>query len=997
VQRVTLPTAPSGGRRLLIVIVVTIAVLAIVFTALSGFFVDVLWFREVGYSQVFWTILWTKVALGLMFGVLFFVLLYVNLLIVRRLTPHFRALTPEQEIVERYRLAFEPYAWWLIPLISLVIAIFVGFGVSGQWRTFLLWRNSAGVTFGNPEPLFHRDPAFYVFTLPWFRFLQGWLFSSLIGVTLLVGLAHYLNGGIRPQAPGLGEKVTPQVKAHLSVLLGLIVLTKAWGYFLGQFTLLTSRRGVVEGASYTDVHAQLPALRLLIVAAIVCAVLFLVNIRLRGWALPVIALGLLAFVSIVAGAAYPAFVQRFRVAPQEFQRERPYIERNIAATRRAFQLDLIDSQQRTVAPSVTTKDVQANDPTISNIRVWRPSVLLDNYAALQRIFKFYEFSDVDVDRYDINGQRRVVMVSAREVNQGGIPGGGGTWQNTHLVYTHGYGAVVSQANAATTEGQPAFTLQDIPPVGTPQLSPTGDKVYFGEARPAVPFVVADTGAAELDYQGTSTNEQQQVKSHYQGSGGIPIGGFFQRLLFAWRFRDVNLLISGLIHSDSRIMIYRTLQERVPKAAPFLQFDGDPYAAVVDGRLKWIWDAYTTTDQYPYSQSVDLARVASQGANTPPLVGSVNYIRNSVKVVEDAYDGSITYYVTDPTDPVIQVWEKAFPDLFTPADQAPPDLLQHVRYPENLFQVQAAQFANYHVTNPQVFYGKQGFWQVPVDPTQCLENITPCPDRDQVPMRPYYVLMRLPGDTQETFVLIMPFAPEGRQNMVAWMAARSDPGGQVTADDPLGSEYGSILSFEFPSGVNVDGPTQVFSRINQDPTFSQQRTLLGTGGSQIVFGDLLVIPIDTGLLYVDPVYVRSSQANAIPELKRVLVVNGGTVGVGNNLAEALSQTIGAPVPSGGGGGPPPSGGGSVQQQIAALLQRAQQHFAAARAALTAGNLATYQSEIEAASKAVSRAAALARSASSGGGSSPSPSPSPLASPSPSPSGSPSASPSASPSG
>jgi uncharacterized membrane protein (UPF0182 family) len=989
VQRVTLPS-PSGGRRLLVGIIVGIAVLAIVFTALSGFFVDLLWFREVGYSQVFWTILRTKIALGVMFGALFFVLLYLNLLIVRRLTPHFRALTPEQEIVERYRLAFEPYAWWLIPLFSFVIALFVGFGVAGQWRTFLLWRNSAGVSFGTTEPVFGRDPAFYVFSLPWLRFVQGWLFSSLIGITVLVALAHYLNGGIRPQAPGFGEKVTPQVKAHLSVLLGVVVLTKAWGYYLGQFTLLTSTRGVVEGASYTDVHAQLPALRLLIVAAIVCAVLFLVNIRLRGWALPVIAVGLLAFVSIVAGAAYPAFVQRFRVAPQELQRERPYIAKNIAATRHAFGLDRIQAEERSVASSISAKDVQGNEPTISNVRVWRPSILLDNYAALQRIFKFYDFADVDVDRYDLDGQRRVVMVAAREVNQNTIPGVGGTWQNQHLKYTHGYGAVVSQANAASAQGQPAFTLQDIPPVGAPTMTPLGSRIYYGETAP-VPFVVVNTGVRELDFQRTAT--EQQVAPPYMGRGGIPIGGFFQRLLFAWRFRDVNLLISGLIDDDSRIMIYRDLKDRVPRAAPFLQFDGDPYAAIVDGRLKWIWDAYTTTDQYPYSQAMDLGGVVSPGTNTPPLVGVANYIRNPVKVVVDAYDGSVTYYVTDPTDPIIQVWENTFPDLFTPVSQAPESLVQHFRYPENLFQVQAARFTNYHVTNPDVFYGNQGFWQVPADPTQCRlqgqifsagSGACGQPGAGAVSMRPYYVLMRLPGDTQETFVLILPFTPQGRQNMVAWMAARCDPNLQTaSAEAPLGSQYGQTVSFEFPSGLNVDGPTQIFSLVNQDPTFSQERTLLGSGGSKVEFGDLLVIPVEGGLLYVEPVYVISQQTGAIPELKRVLVVNGGTVGIGNTLAEALDDSLGgavAPPPSG--GGKPPPTGGTTQQQIAALLARAQQHFQAAQTALKAGDLATYQAEIEAAARAVAHAAALAGTSSSGG-----PTPSPSASPSPSPSSSP----------
>ena len=743
----------------------------------------------------------------------------------------------------------------------------------------------------------------------------------------------------------------------MSVLLGLIMLTKAWGYYLGQFDLLTSTRGVVVGASYTDVNAQLPALRILVVIAIACAILFLVNIRLRGWALPVIAVGLLALVSIIAGAAYPAFVQRFRVAPQEFQREQPFIEDNIEATRRAFELDGITSTSRPVGDAVTSEDAQANDATISNIRLWRPDVLRDNYISLQRFRSYYEFNDVDVDRYVIDGQRRVLMISTREVSQAGIPEGGQTWQNVHLQYTHGFGAVASQVNAATTEGQPVFTLRDIPPIGDPALEGNGQRVYYGEGAPGdAAFVVVDTGTDELDYQGTATDDQAQATFSYDGDGGIPVGGLLQRALFAWRFRDVNLLISDLIQGDSRIMIYRDITARVPKAAPFLRFDADPYSAVVEGRLVWIWDAYTTTDQYPYSDFVDLSEVASPSAQeqAPALGGDVNYLRNSVKVVVDAYNGSLRYYVADPEDPIIQAWSLAFPTMFTSMDEASPDLLAHFRYPENLFQIQAFEYTNYHVTDPNVFYGKQDFWALPIDPTIA--------GSDQARMRPYYVLMRLPGEAEETFVLILPFTPLDRQNMVAWLAAKSDPG----------PEYGDIVSFEFPSGVNVDGPTQVFSRINQDARFSAERTLLGQGGSSIVFGDFLVIPLQDSLLYVQPVYVESNQPNAIPELKRVVVANGTQIGIGSTLRAALTDSLGEVVPPDGGEQPPPQG--TEEQQIQALLDQAAQHFVAADAALRAGDLATYQSEIKAAQDATTQAQELIAGL-LGVQPSPSPSPSP----------------------
>ena len=932
---------PVSGirRRWPIVVVGAIVLVVLLFTALSGFFVDVLFFREVGFSDVFWGILRTKFVLALVFGLLFFVALYANLLIVRRITPRFRPLTLEQEILDRYRMAAEPYLRWLLPAFALLIALFVGLGVTSQWQTFLLWRNSSGVSFGAQDPELHRDVGFYVFSLPWLKFVQGWLFSALVGITVIVSLAHYLWGGIRPQAQGLGEKVTPQVKAHLSVLLGLILLVKAWGYYLGTFDLMLSQRGVVAGASYTDVKAQMPALRILIFIAIACAILFFVNIRLRGWALPVIAVGLLALVSIVAGAAYPAFVQRFRVGPQELQKERPYIERNIASTKAAFGLDQIQTEQRTVSASVSADAIQQNAGTISNIRLWRPEILRENYEGLQRIRQYYAFNDVDVDRYSIQGSRRVVMVSAREVTQNEIPGGG-SWQNRHLVYTHGFGAVASAVNTATTEGAPQFTLQDIPPVGEPPLQDNGPRIYYGE-RSDVGFVLVNTGAQELDYQGTPTDDQKQVTFEYDGDGGIPIGGFLQRALFAWKFRDVNLLISGLVQGNSRIMINRSIYERVPKVAPFLKYDGDPYAAIVDDRLVWIWDAYTTTPQYPYSQPLRLEDFTSQQPGTPPLVGDVNYIRNSVKVVVDAYDGSLTFYVADPEDPIVQVWENAFPQMFTPLEDAPDAILAHFRYPENLFQVQAAQYGSYHVTDPSVFYGKQDFWQIPEDPTQSTEAAA-------IGLRPYYMLMRPPAESAESFVLIQPFTPLGRQNMVAWMAARSDPG----------PGYGDVLAFQFPSGENIDGPTQVFSRINQDARFSAERTLLSQGGSEVLFGDFLVIPIDTGLLYVQPVYVRSQQANAIPELKRVVVVNGDRVGIGTTLQEALTDSLSGQVepPGGGGGGEPPTG--SVQQQIQVLLASAASHFDAAQEALRQGDLATYQSEVDAAAEAVNQANHLA---------------------------------------
>ena len=950
---------PANTRRWPIIVIGILILLFIGFTVMSGFYVDLLWFREVKLSGVFWSVLRTKFMLGLIFGLVFFALLYVNLLIVRWLTPTTRILTPEQEAVDRVRQSLEPYLRWLIPLAAAALALIVGIGVARQWQVFLLWRNGSGLSFGSTEPIFDRDPAFYVFSLPWLRFLQGWLFSSLVGVTLIVGIAHFVWGGIQPQAPVFADKVAPAVRAHLSVLLGLIFLVKAWGYYIGRFDLLTSPRGVVEGASYTDVKAQLPALNFLTIVAVICAVLFLVNIRVRLWSLPVIAVGGLALVSVLLGTAYPAFVQQFSVKPQEQQRESLYIGYNIEGTRRAFGLDTITVSERPADPVVSADALQENDATVSNIRLWRPSVLKENFQSLQRIRQYYEFKDVDVDRYSVSGEPRVLMVSGREISQNGIPSDGQTWQATHLIYTHGYGAVAAQVNTATTEGAPLLTLRDIPPVGEPKI--TEPRIYFGELND-VPFVVTNTGTKELDYEGAS----QEQETTYTGTGGIPIGNIFQRALFAWRFKDFNLLISGQIDADSRIMLYRDLSQRVPKPAPFLKFDGDPYLAVVDGRLTWIWDAYTTTDEYPYSESMDLGDATGDPA-LGGLTGTANYIRNSVKVTVDAYNGNMTYYIWDQEDPIVQAWARAFPDMFKSKDDASADLQSHMRYPENLFQVQAAQFATYHVTDPAVFFQKQDVWQVPIDPTVGGNAPEGTTEVGSTAMRPYYSLMRLPGETDEHFMIILPFTPQGRQNMVSWMAANSDP-----------DSYGETVVYTFPSGRNIDGPTQVFAQINQDPVFSAQRTLLGSGGSTVVFGDFLVIPINDSLLYVQPVYVRSNQESSIPELKRVIVVNGDTVGIGNSLSEALANSTTGEPGGGDGGGEPPVG--SIDEQVAELLSQALQHFAAADAALTAGNLGTYQSELNLAQDLVQQANDLAAEQAGTGGSS-SPTPSPSASPSP----------------
>jgi hypothetical protein len=928
---------------------VVVVVGAVTLSILSGFYIDILWFRELRLSSVFWTVFWTRLGLAIAFGFVFFLLLYANLLIARRLRPRYRVYSTEEEYVERYRVAFEPYARWVLPAVALLFALFSATGVSNQWEAFRLWRVAGEVSFGVIDPVFERDAAFYVLSLPFQKFVQSWLFSSLVVVTLVTAAAHYLWGGIRYRA--MGERVTPQVKAHLSVLLGLILLVRAWGYRLGQFELLFSPRGAVTGASYTDVNAQLPALRILFFIAIICALLFLVNIRFRGWALPVIAIGILVLASIVVGGIIPAFVQRFRVAPQELQLEAQYIEYNIEFTRRAYDLDDVETVSFTAAPELTSQEIEENARVIENIRLWNPDVLKQSYLQLQRIRPYYEFVDVDVDRYELGGRRRVVMVAPREVTQDGIRGGGQTWQNRHLTFTHGYGLVASRADQSSRDGAPAFIASDIPPQGEVAADLLQPRVYFAEISD-VRFVVVKTDQPEFDFPTTESGEEQFARTTYEGQGGIQIGGFVRRLAFAWRYRDINLLISGLIDGESRMLINTQIDERVRRLAPFLQYDHDPYPAMVEGRLTWIWDAYTVSDHYPYSERIELSAIASPSATTgvPSLQGQANYIRNSVKVTVDAYDGTTTFYVMDPEDPIIQAWQRVFPDLFTPASEASPRLLEHFRYPEDLFKIQATQFANYHVTSANQFYAKEDFWQIPL--------VSQDPTEEGRPLEPYYVLLGLPGAAEERFMIILPMTPAERPNMVAWLAAISDP-----------EEYGRMVAFQFPVERNVNGPGQVAALISQDPDVSREVTLLGQLGSRVIYGDLLTIPIGQGFLYVQPLYLRSQQVEtAIPELKRVIVVNGQDVAMDESLDLAMAQLFGETVP----GEEPPDEPTPPTGDVAELLDQARQHFAQAEELLRQGDLAGYQREIDAAQRAVQQALRLL-GAEGGAEATPSPSP------------------------
>jgi uncharacterized membrane protein (UPF0182 family) len=954
---------PSNRRILLIALAAVLGVLLISLRGIAGFYTDYLWFKELGYTEVWRGLLLAKGLPSAVFTVVFFLLILGNLIIADRLQPRFRPAGPEEELVERYRQFIGPYAGRVRVGVAAFLALVAASGLTSQWNSWILVRNR--VPFGGRgDPQFGADIGFYVFTLPFLRFIFEWTFAALVIVLLVTAVAHYLNGGIRVQGPL--QRVTPQVKAHLSVLLGAMALLKAFGYWLQRFELNFSTRGSVQGASYTDVKAQLPALNMLIVISIVAALLFFVNRWLKGWVLPIIAVGLWSFVSVVLGSIYPTIVQKASVEPNELQKESRYIQRNIDATRRAFGLDNVTVKNFEYKEDLNADKIRANEGTIEDIRLWDPQVLRNTYTP-QQVRPQYTFRDVDIDRYEINGELRQVLIAARELDLERLPSQ--TWQNRHLVYTHGYGIVASPSNGVVPPGSPEFILKDIPPQGT-GIEVTQPAIYFGENLPSYAFV--NTKLKEFDYPRESA--EGDAVTTYNGKGGVKVGNILRRTALALRFWDIKVLISGQITSDSRALYLRDLRDRVRKAAPFLKFDADPYPVVLNGRVVWVIDGYTASNRYPYSQSYSPS--GSRLDASSGLQGPLNYVRNSVKATIDAYDGTVKFYVYDDLsnpDPIVKAYRKAFPRLFTDRSQMPEGLVKHLRYPEDLFRVQTDRFAAYHVTDPTPFYQNARAWVAAQDPdVQAATQTTagaPQPTagpggarpvvaptrRDR--MKPYYLQMRLPGQPEEGFLILQPFVPvaTGRTeltNLASFMVAKSDPG-----------EYGRLETYTMPGGTGVNGPEQIDSLLNSTPEYSTLRSLLSREGSTFVQGSLLLIPVEQSLLYVRPVYVQGSGATKLPEFRRIAAVYGNRAVISDSLAGALSQLfpdLGPPPPTGGTPPPPTSGGGTpAPTDVAGLLAQADTAYNEGQAALKAGNLADYQ-------KAVDRMADLIRRAQTASG-------------------------------
>ncbi|HZU80748.1 MAG TPA: UPF0182 family protein [Acidimicrobiales bacterium] len=948
------PRAPRRRRRRRLWVVVGIVVAVIVVASLRSiatFYTDYLWFGSVHLTSVWRRLFEVKAGLFFGFAAIFFLVLWVNLAVVDRFAPSELTLGPEDELVRRYQHRVAPRAVLVRTLVALVVGLIAAAGTVGQWQNFLLFSNAQPFVH-LVDPQFHKNVGFFVFALPFLSFLVSWSFVSLVVIAIITVIAHYLNGGIRVQQGT--PTVAPHVKVHVSVLLACMALVKVFGYVLARYDLDLSQNGYVQGAGYTDVHARLPALTLLMWISVLAIVILVANIWRRGWALPVLAVGLWAFVAVVVGAIYPAIVQRLKVSPAQNSLEATYISRNIEATRDAYSLNGIQTQPFAADTSATTASLQADQESLNDVRLWDPELTGNTFQKQQALYSYYSFNTLTMDRYLVGGSLVPMVVGVRQVNTSDLPAQG--WVNTHLQYTHGFGMVLSPANQAS-DGEPVFDIGALPPVsaqGLPQVSQPS--VYFGLNNPNggdAAFVVANTRQPEVDYPQQNGGN---VESHYTATGGVSLNSFGTKLAFAMRFGDLNLLISDLLTPNSRILFVRDVVQMAQKAAPFLSYDSDPYPVLVGGHIDWVIDAYTSTNHYPYSQSADTSALAS---NSGLANQNFNYVRNSVKVVVDAYTGKMTFYdvtgLNHVSDPILRTWEAAFPGMFHPVSQMPKDIYPHLRYPEDLFTIQASAYGRYHLTNVQSFYSSSGAWNLsqspgagppdaalpPVFTTNAQGQLV---NTGQVQrMAPLYETFSVPGQSAVSFNLIDAYVPYSasnqRQTLSGFLVAGNDPG-----------KYGQLTAYVTPTGQDTDGPALIDARISQNPDISKTISLLNTNGSQVILGNVLMLPVGQSVLYFRPFYVQS-QRNPVPQLQYVIVVYSGPQGnsivkFDTTLQAALSdvfQGLALPTPSA--TGPTPSAPSpAASAQIQALINQAAAQFAQAQADLKAGNFAAYGTDI-----------------------------------------------------
>ena len=921
------------------VIVFVVVVLLASLRTLAVIWTDQMWFSQGGFGQVFNTLMATKIGLGVVFGLIFFGLMWGNLMLTDRFGARDLGFDPEDDVVRRYQNAVRPYAGRIYAAVAVVTGFIAGLNASSQWQTWLLFIHRQ--SFGQTDALFHKDVGFYVFTLPFVSFVVTWTLVSLFVILVVTSVLHFFNGGIR--ATRHSPRVAPRVKAHLSVIGAGIAVMKALGYVIARWELVNSTNGVVQGAGYTDVHARMPAMTILIFLSLASALILLANVRSRGWSLPAVAVGLWAFVALIIGVLYPTFLQTFKVSPAQATLEAPYIARNITATRQAFGLTNVQYHSFAAANSVPPTVLKADASTLANIRLWDPdpNIALATVTRRQSIRSYYTFNSLAVDRYVVNGKLTPVLIGARELAASNLPSP--SWVNTHLQYTHGVGAVVLAANQVEpSTGNPIFDVANVPPVSTnglPKLTDPG--IYFGLDNSG--WVVANTKQPELDYQVNSgANAGQPVETHYSSTGGVAVGGLFSRLALAARLGDFNFLISNQITSQSRVMFVRGVTQMAQKAAPFLTFDSQPYAVIANGAVNFVLDGYTTSSQYPYSQNASNLNISEGG-----LPYSFNYVRDAVKVVVNAYTGKMSFYIMDPTDPIIRAYSAAFPGMFQPLSKMPDAIRQHLRYPTDLFSVQAATLGRYHITSATAFYNASDRWQVSPTtgagtPNQALAQTVVTDVNGNVvssnlsPMSPIYQVGSLPQANHQQLLESLAYVPAGNsgtiQSLSAFLVATSDP-----------ADYGQLNVYETPRGQSVTGPAQADSEIQQNSKVSSIITPLDQHGSGVLLGNDLMVPLDQSVLYVRPLYVTST-SNPMPQLKYVIAVFNQQVGISPTLSGAIADVLGGAIPSGSGGGATSTG--KKGQSASYYLTQASADYAAAQAALKAGDLGTYQHDVQA---------------------------------------------------
>ncbi len=893
-------------------VLAALALIVFVLLATAGFWANLWWFSSLGFRNVLVTRYVATILSFLAGFVVAALFVGINLAVALRSDGGFGLTVGDVRFGRRLSL---------VALVGATVGLsgLFALSVGSEWELFLRFLNRTA--FGIVDPQFHQDVSFYVFTLPILDFWRSWAMSLIVLTAIAVAAVYAAKLGA-DLAEGRFH-LPPHTRAHLS-LLGLFFLVgMALGYWINTRELVYSKRGVVEGASYTDVHAQIPANYILLGISLVAAVLLGVNAFRRQLPLFVGTLGVWAVAAVLIGSAYPAAVQSVRVRPNELGKERPYIDRNIAMTRQAFNIDQVDRQQLAGVGDPTQAGLDANKASISNIRLWDDRVLLQSYPQLQQIRQYYTFRDVDIDRYRVDGQYRQIMLSARELDAQQLAAQSQTWQNRHLIYTHGYGVVASTANEVVGGGNPNIILGDIPPRGPSDLQVQEPRIYYGEVTNDYVFV--KTQQPEFDRPSGTAAQSQGEYTTYAGGNGVAAGSFLRKMVLAAYLGEPKVLLSGDITGNAEVLFRRNVVNRLHTVAPFLRYDNDPYLVIMDGRLVWLNDAYTLTNRYPY---------ATQFAGAGKVTGGFNYIRNSVKATVDAYDGTVRLYVSDPSDPIIQTYQKIYPSLFAPSGAASPSLRAHFRYPEDYFNVQTTMYTRYHVQDAQVFYGSEDQWAI------ANEQVGEKKEVQQITS--YYVLVRLPGQQQEEYVLVRPFTPGGgtnnRQNMVAFLAGRSD-----------GANYGKLVDYEFPRQLTVQGPQQVEARINQEPDISKEITLLDQAGSRVILGNFLIIPIENTLLYVEPLYVQATNS-PFPELKRVIVASQNKVVMRSTLDEAIAALVGpgaatvtAPTTPGaipGQTSQPASSAGTDPTRAADALA----HYQRAQDALKTGDWTTFGTEL-----------------------------------------------------